>query len=74
MAAVVNGVATMLMFAFLDPYLSLMTDDVTNGTLAEASFRRAVVVPTGTLFAGTILAQVIVMPAALSIVAAAEWL
>jgi len=27
MSSVVNGIATILMFAFIDPYLSLMTDD-----------------------------------------------
>jgi hypothetical protein len=74
MSAVVNGVATILMFAFLDPYLSLMTDDVASGKLGESYFRRAVVVLTGTRFVGTILAQVILVPAALWIVAAAEWL
>jgi len=74
MSAVVNGVATILMFAFLDPYLSLMTDDVADGRLAEPYFRRSVVVLTGTRLAGTVLAQLILVPAALWIVAAAEWL
>ena len=74
MSAVVNGVATILMFAFLDPYLSLMTDDVASGKLAEPYFRRSVVVLTGTRLVGTVLAQVILIPAALWIVAAAEWL
>lgn len=74
MSAVVNGVATILMFASLDPYLSLMTDDVASGTLIEPHFRRAVVVLTGTRFVGTVLAQVILVPAALWIVTAAEWL
>jgi len=62
------------MFAFLDPYLSLMTDDVTDGKLSEPHFRRTVVVLTGTPLAGTVLAQVILVPAALWIVTAAEWL
>jgi hypothetical protein len=74
MSAAVNGVATILMFAFLDPYLSLMTDDVAGGRVAESEFRRSVVVLTGTRFAGTIVAQVILVPAALWIVAVAEWL
>ena len=74
MSAVVNGIATILMFAFLDPYLSLMTDEVAAGKLGEPYFRRSVVVLTGTRLAGTMLAQVILVPAALCIVAAAEWL
>jgi hypothetical protein len=74
MSAVVNGIATILMFAFIDPYLSLMTDDVTAGKVEESYFRRSVVWLTGSRLAGTILAQVILVPAALWIVAVAEWL
>lgn len=74
MSSVVNGIATILMFAFLDPYLSLMTDDVASGKLGEPYFRRSIVVLTGTRLAGTLLAQAILVPAALWIVAAAEWL
>jgi len=74
LSAVVNGVATILMFMFLDPYISLMTDDVATGRLAESAFRRMVVVLTGTRFVGTVLAQVILVPSALWIVAVAEWL
>jgi hypothetical protein len=74
LSAVVNGIATILMFALLDPYLSLMTDDVVGGRVAESYFRRSVVVLTGTRLAGTVLAQVILVPAALWIAAVAEWL
>jgi hypothetical protein len=74
LSSVVNGVATILMFVFLDPYLSFMTDDVAAGKVPEPHFRRSVVVLTGTRLAGTMLAQVILVPAALWIVAVAEWL
>jgi hypothetical protein len=74
LSAVVNGVATILMFVFLDPYLSFMTDDVAAGKLPEPYFRRSVVVLTGTRLVGTVLAQLILVPAALWIVAVAEWL
>ena len=74
MSAVVNGIATILMFAFIDPYLSLMTDDVAAGKIEESYFRRSVVWLTGSRLAGTVLAQVILVPAALWIVALAEWL
>lgn len=74
MSAVVNGVATILMFAFIDPYLSFITDDVSTGTLDEPYFRRSVVWLTGTRLIGTVLAQVILVPAALWIVTVAEWL
>jgi hypothetical protein len=74
MSAVVNGIATILMFAFIDPYLSLMTDDVAAGKIEESYFRRSVVWLTGSRLAGTVLAQAILVPAALWIVALAEWL
>src|SRR5262245_10948729 len=74
LSAVVNGIATILMFAFIDPYLSLMTDDVAAGKVEESYFRRSVVWLTGSRLAGTVLAQVLLVPAALWIVACAEWL
>jgi hypothetical protein len=69
MSAVVNGVATILMFVFIDPYLSLMSDDVAHGRVDEPYFRRAIVWLTGSRLAGTVLAQVI-----LWIVTIADWL
>ncbi len=74
LSAVVNGIATILMFAFLDPYLSFMTDDVAAGKLPEPDFRRSVVVLTGTRVVGTVIAQAILVPAAVWIVTVAEWL
>jgi hypothetical protein len=40
LSSVVNGVATILMFVFIDPYLSILTDEVAEGTVAESQFRR----------------------------------
>ena len=74
MSAVVNGVATIMMFVFIDPYLSLMSDDVASGAVDEPYFRRSVVWLTGSRVAGTVLAQVILVPSALWIVTVAEWL
>lgn len=62
-----------LMFAFIDPYLSLMTDEVAEGTVAESQFRRSIVWLTGSRVAGT-LAQIIRVPASLWIVVVADWL
>jgi Alternate to MurJ len=72
LSAVVNGVATILMFVFIDPYLSMMTDDVADGRVTEVYFRRSIVWLTGSRLAGTILAQALLVPAACSIVAIAE--
>lgn len=72
LSAVVNGVATILLFVFIDPYLSMVTDDVAEGRLSEPYFRRSIVWLTGSRLAGTILAQALLVPAAFWIVAVAE--
>jgi hypothetical protein len=72
LSAVVNGVATILMFVFIDPYLSMVTDDVAEGRVSEAYFRRSIVWLTGSRLAGTVLAQALLVPAASLIVAIAE--
>jgi hypothetical protein len=72
LSGVVNGVATIMMFIFIDPQMSVMTDDVIEGTTSEPHFRRAVVWLVGSRLAGTVLAQAILVPAAALIVLTAE--
>jgi hypothetical protein len=72
LSAIVNGVATILMFVMIDPQMSVMTDDVVEGRLDEPSFRRAIVWLVGSRLAGTVLAQVLLLPAASFIVFVAE--
>ncbi len=74
LSAVINGVATILMFMFIDPYLSLLTDEVVEGKVSDPYFRRSIVWLTGSRIAGTIMAQLLLIPAALWIVTVAEWL
>jgi hypothetical protein len=64
LSSIVNGVATILMFGFVDPYLSVLTDDVAGGRLNEAYFRRSIVWLTGARLVGTVLAQLLLVPAA----------
>jgi len=72
LAAIINGLATILLFVFIDPYLSILSDDVVEGKVTEPDFRRAVVWLVGSRFAGTVLAQVMLLPSAWLIVAVAE--
>src|SRR3984885_87760 len=72
LSAVVNGTATILMFVFIDPQMSVMTDDVVEGRTTEATCRRAGVWLVGSRLAGTVLAQLLLMPAAMLIVSVAE--
>jgi hypothetical protein len=67
LSAVINGVATILLFVFIDPHLSVMTDDVMDGRTSEASFRRAVVWLAASRVAGTLLAQLMFVPASQAI-------
>jgi hypothetical protein len=63
----VNGFATILLFALIDPQLSVMTDDVVEGRIDEALFRRTVVWISISRLVGTVLAQAVFLPAAAAI-------
>jgi hypothetical protein len=43
LSAIINGIATILMFIFIDPFLSVMTDDVVLGKTKESLFRKYIV-------------------------------
>jgi len=60
----INGFATIVMFTFIDPHLSAMTDDVMLGKCNESTFRRYIVYLTIARLLGTLLAQLIFLPAA----------
>jgi hypothetical protein len=64
LSAIINGVATILMFVFIDPFLSVMTDDVVLGKTSESLFRKYIVYMVFARVIGTILAQIILIPAA----------
>lgn len=72
LSSVINGIATIMLFVFIDPHLSVMTDDVIEGRTTEASFRRAVVWLAGSRILGTLLAQAMLVPSASVIAAAAS--
>ena len=67
LSAVVNGFATILLFALIDPQLSVMTDDVAEGKVPEALFRRTIVWISISRLVGTILAQAVLLPSAIAI-------
>jgi hypothetical protein len=64
LSAIINGVATILLFALIDPQLSVMTDDAVEGRVSEPAFRRAVVWISLSRLVGTLLAQLLFLPAA----------
>jgi hypothetical protein len=64
LSAVVNGFATIMLFALIDPQLSVMTDDVVEGHVSEPLFRRTIVWISFSRLAGTLFAQLVFVPAA----------
>ncbi|HAT30902.1 MAG TPA: DUF2837 domain-containing protein [Janthinobacterium sp.] len=68
LSSIINGGATVAMAVFIDPHMSGMTDDVVEGRVSEAQFRKAVVWLVGSRLAGTVLAQALLVPSAILIV------
>ncbi len=61
---VINGVAAILLYVFVDPPLGLLTDRAIQGSVGEPYFRRVIVWFGITRVAGTIFAQLIFIPIA----------
>jgi hypothetical protein len=74
LSPVVNALSTILLFAFIDPYLSLLTDDVVAGKATDSYFRKCVALFAASRVVGTVLAQLILAPAARIIAIIAELL
>ena len=72
LSSVINGFATIVLTVIIDPQISVMTDDVIEGRVTENRFRRAITTLIGARVVGTILAQAMLIPAALLIVRVAE--
>jgi len=64
LSSVITGMATLLMVIFVDPYVSMLTDDVIKGECTEFQFNRCIIFIVGGLIVGTILAQFLLFPAA----------
>lgn len=63
LSSVINGVSTILMFIFIDPFISMMTDEVISGKVSEIDFSRCIIFVVSSLIVGTILAQGLLVPA-----------
>jgi len=62
LSSIVNGFATILMFIFVDPYLSALTDDVVLGKFSEVKFRKVIRFMILGRIIGTLLAQFLLIP------------
>jgi Alternate to MurJ len=74
LSPVINALSTILLFVFIDPYISVLTDDVISGEATEAYFRKCIALFVASRLVGTILAQLILVPAANIIIAVAKLL
>jgi hypothetical protein len=74
LSPMVNGLSTILLFVFIDPYLSLLTDDVVAGRATGVYFRKCVILFAVSRLIGTMLAQLLFVPAARIIAVVAELL
>lgn len=72
LSSIINGFATIMMFVFIDPHLSVMTDDVVQDKMSEADFRKGIIWLVASRLAGTILAQTLLIPAANIVVYVAQ--
>lgn len=68
LSSVINGIATILMTVFIDPSLSIMTDDVIEGIISEDDFRACVIGMVGSKIVGTFAAIFLLIPATYAIV------
>ena len=64
LSGVINGVATIVMFVAIDPYLAGLTDDVVNHRIQDSFFRKVVVWMIISRLLGTIAAQALLVPGA----------
>ncbi len=68
LSSIINGVATVLMSIFIDPQLSIMTDEVIEGKCSEEDFRTCVVAMVGSKSIGTFASLFLLIPTSYLIV------
>ena len=61
---IINGIAVIILFIFIDPPLSIMTEDAVQGKIPEHQFRRCIIWFVISRIMGTILAQLLLIPLA----------
>lgn len=72
LSSVINGVATVLMSIFIDPQLSIMTDEVIDGKCTEEDFRTCVVAMVGSKSIGTFASLLLLIPSSYLIASIAK--
>ena len=74
LSAALNGFAVIVMAVFIDPHLSIMTDDVIDGKCSMSEFNNCVVGMVLTKIIGTALSFAVLVPSAYLIVMIAKFI
>ena len=74
LSAILNGFAVIVMAVFIDPHLSIMTDDVIDGKCSMAEFNNCVAGMVITKVLGTVLSFAVLVPSAYLIVKVAKFI
>ena len=74
LSAILNGFAVIVMAIFIDPHLSIMTDDVIDGKCSMAEFNNCVAGMVITKIIGTALSFAVLVPSAYLIVKVAKFI
>lgn len=64
LSPIITGFATLVLFIYVDPYLSILTDDVIAGKQSDAYFFSCIICMIVSRLFGTILAMLLLVPAA----------
>jgi len=64
MSLLINGAATIIVLLFTDPFLGVITDDAIEGKMSEGYFRRCIILFVLAHVAGTLVAQLLLLPGA----------
>jgi hypothetical protein len=74
LSAILNGFAVIVLAVFIDPHLSILTDDVIDGKCSISEFNNCVAGMVITKFLGTVLSFVVLVPSAYLIVLVARFI
>jgi len=72
LSSVINGIATIFMSIFIDPKLSMMTDDFIEGKCNEPEFKASIVGMVGSKAVGTVFALPLLVPCSYLIIFIAQ--
>jgi hypothetical protein len=74
LSGVINGIGTLLLVILIDPVSALITDQAMRGNRPPSAVSHIVIWQVTGRFIGTLVAQVLFLPAALVVVKLARWL